>query len=214
MSLLWFWIVYSSSCSRITVCVENIYQPGSYNLHTPQQHPDFFLQAFSACLSDCTLDMQTRGGTLLHYDFSPLANVTGFHSSSRFSSKGLRYFQYFNVGLCGKEVRKLMLFAFVKFCVMCILTCWISLKGPSASNVCGQCNREWEKGQRLHLSVHRGSLWNQETEHRVFSAFPYWWLTHWYELNPEAIYWCQCKYVFLWKIFSVNTGLSHLLKSV
>uniref|UniRef100_A0A7N6A7U5 Uncharacterized protein n=1 Tax=Anabas testudineus TaxID=64144 RepID=A0A7N6A7U5_ANATE len=60
-------------------------------------------KAYSSCLSDCTLDMQTRGGTLLRYDFSPLSNVTGFNSSPRFTSKGLRYFQHFRVGLCGKE---------------------------------------------------------------------------------------------------------------
>uniref|UniRef100_A0A667ZZK5 Endosome-lysosome associated apoptosis and autophagy regulator 1 n=1 Tax=Myripristis murdjan TaxID=586833 RepID=A0A667ZZK5_9TELE len=43
----------------------------------------------------------------LHYDFSPLANVTGFQSSPRFTSKGLRYFHHFNVALCGKEGREL-----------------------------------------------------------------------------------------------------------
>lgn len=63
------------------------------------------LQAHTACLSDCTLDLQTGGGALLHYDFSPLSNVTGFHSSPRFTSKGLRYFQRFNLALCGREVR-------------------------------------------------------------------------------------------------------------
>uniref|UniRef100_A0A8D3DHT3 Endosome-lysosome associated apoptosis and autophagy regulator 1 n=1 Tax=Scophthalmus maximus TaxID=52904 RepID=A0A8D3DHT3_SCOMX len=63
-------------------------------------------KAYSACLSDCTLDVHTRAGALLHYDFSPLANVTGFHSSPRFTNKGLKYFHRFNVGLCGKEVRR------------------------------------------------------------------------------------------------------------
>uniref|UniRef100_A0A3Q3K1M4 MRH domain-containing protein n=1 Tax=Monopterus albus TaxID=43700 RepID=A0A3Q3K1M4_MONAL len=63
-------------------------------------------QAHSACLSDCKLDLWTREGAQLQYDFSPLANVTGFYSSPRFTSKGLRYFLRFNVGLCGKEVRK------------------------------------------------------------------------------------------------------------
>lgn len=59
----------------------------------------------TACISDCTLDVQTGGGALLHYDFSPLANVTGFQSSPRFTNKGLRYFHRFNLGLCGKESR-------------------------------------------------------------------------------------------------------------
>uniref|UniRef100_A0A7N6FB56 MRH domain-containing protein n=1 Tax=Anabas testudineus TaxID=64144 RepID=A0A7N6FB56_ANATE len=112
-------------------------------------------KAYSSCLSDCTLDMQTRGGTLLRYDFSPLSNVTGFNSSPRFTSKGLRYFQHFRVGLCGKEVRKLWLFSlFGKFYVTPFLTCCFSHTGPSSSYVCGQCNREWERGQRLCLSVH------------------------------------------------------------
>ncbi|KAM9342750.1 endosome/lysosome-associated apoptosis and autophagy regulator 1 [Pholidichthys leucotaenia] len=62
-------------------------------------------KAYTACLSDCTLDVQTREGTLLHYDLTPLANVTGVHSSPRFTSKGLRYFHRFNVGLCGTERR-------------------------------------------------------------------------------------------------------------
>eukprot|EP00064_Thunnus_orientalis_P001857 superscaffoldBa00000128_g1860 len=62
-------------------------------------------KAYTTCLSDCTVDVHTSGGALLHYDFSPLANVTGFHSSPRFTNKGLRYFHRFNVGLCGKEGR-------------------------------------------------------------------------------------------------------------
>ncbi|KAK2851332.1 hypothetical protein Q5P01_007608 [Channa striata] len=62
-------------------------------------------KAHTACVSDCMLDVQTKGGSLLRYDFSPLANVTSFQSSPRFTSKGLKYFQNFNVGLCGKEGR-------------------------------------------------------------------------------------------------------------
>uniref|UniRef100_A0A671YK37 Endosome-lysosome associated apoptosis and autophagy regulator 1 n=1 Tax=Sparus aurata TaxID=8175 RepID=A0A671YK37_SPAAU len=64
-------------------------------------------KAHTACLSDCALDVETAGGAPLHYDFSPLANVSGFHSSPRFTNKGLRYFHSFNLGLCGKEVRML-----------------------------------------------------------------------------------------------------------
>uniref|UniRef100_A0A671YMS3 Endosome-lysosome associated apoptosis and autophagy regulator 1 n=1 Tax=Sparus aurata TaxID=8175 RepID=A0A671YMS3_SPAAU len=64
-------------------------------------------KAHTACLSDCALDVETAGGAPLHYDFSPLANVSGFHSSPRFTNKGLRYFHSFNLGLCGKEGRVL-----------------------------------------------------------------------------------------------------------
>ncbi|KAM9829175.1 endosome/lysosome-associated apoptosis and autophagy regulator 1 [Syngnathus typhle] len=62
-------------------------------------------QAYTACLSDCTATVQTTGGALLHYDFSPLSNVTSFQSGPRFTSKGLRYFHHFSVALCGEEGR-------------------------------------------------------------------------------------------------------------
>uniref|UniRef100_A0A669CZR2 Endosome-lysosome associated apoptosis and autophagy regulator 1 n=1 Tax=Oreochromis niloticus TaxID=8128 RepID=A0A669CZR2_ORENI len=63
-------------------------------------------KAYTACLSDCMLDVRTSKGGRLHYDFSPLANVTSVHSSPRFTNKGLRYFHRFNLGLCGTEVRR------------------------------------------------------------------------------------------------------------
>ncbi|KAM3618792.1 uncharacterized protein V6R79_024991 [Siganus canaliculatus] len=62
-------------------------------------------KAHTACLSDCSLAVRTTGGALLHYDFSPLANVTSFLGSPRFTNKGLRYFHHFHLGLCGKEGR-------------------------------------------------------------------------------------------------------------
>ncbi|XP_037126265.1 endosome/lysosome-associated apoptosis and autophagy regulator 1 [Syngnathus acus] len=62
-------------------------------------------QAYTACFSDCTATVQTTGGALLHYDFSPLSNVTSIQSGPRFTSKGLRYFHHFSVALCGKEGR-------------------------------------------------------------------------------------------------------------
>uniref|UniRef100_A0A3Q3VQ33 MRH domain-containing protein n=1 Tax=Mola mola TaxID=94237 RepID=A0A3Q3VQ33_MOLML len=64
-------------------------------------------KAHTACRSDCVLYVRNNAGELLHYDFSALSNVTGFHSSARFTNRGLRYFQHFNIGLCGKEVRAL-----------------------------------------------------------------------------------------------------------
>ncbi|CAL1606068.1 unnamed protein product [Knipowitschia caucasica] len=60
----------------------------------------------SACLSDCHLNVQSQWG-FLHYHFSPLSNVTSFHSTARFTTRGLRYFQHFNLGLCGMEGRAL-----------------------------------------------------------------------------------------------------------
>ncbi|XP_072306191.1 endosome/lysosome-associated apoptosis and autophagy regulator 1 [Eucyclogobius newberryi] len=61
-------------------------------------------KGYSACLSDCHLKVQSQWGTL-HYHFSPLSNITGFHSNPRFTTKGLRYFQHFYLGLCGVEGR-------------------------------------------------------------------------------------------------------------
>uniref|UniRef100_A0AAR2J8P7 MRH domain-containing protein n=1 Tax=Pygocentrus nattereri TaxID=42514 RepID=A0AAR2J8P7_PYGNA len=63
-------------------------------------------KARSSCVSDCTLAVQYKGETL-RYNFSPLANVTHFESSPRFTSKGLRYIHQFSVGLCGTEGRAL-----------------------------------------------------------------------------------------------------------
>lgn len=59
---------------------------------------------YSACLSDCHLDVPSQWG-ILHYHFSPLFNSTGFHSTPRFTAKGLKYFLHFNLGLCGMEGR-------------------------------------------------------------------------------------------------------------
>ncbi|XP_010891663.3 UPF0577 protein KIAA1324 homolog [Esox lucius] len=63
-------------------------------------------KAHSACVSSCRLQAGGREGEVLRYDFTPLANVTSFQSSPRFSSKGLRYFHQFRVGLCGEEGRE------------------------------------------------------------------------------------------------------------
>ncbi|XP_077463450.1 endosome/lysosome-associated apoptosis and autophagy regulator 1 isoform X1 [Stigmatopora argus] len=60
-------------------------------------------QGYTECLSDCKAKVQTTRGTLLHYDFSLLSNVSTFQSGARFTSKGLRYFHHFSVALCGKE---------------------------------------------------------------------------------------------------------------
>ncbi|KAG7472616.1 hypothetical protein MATL_G00110570 [Megalops atlanticus] len=62
-------------------------------------------KAHSVCVSDCHLDLPQAGGEMAHYDFSPLANATVFQSGPRFTSKGLRYFHQFSIGLCGEEGR-------------------------------------------------------------------------------------------------------------
>uniref|UniRef100_A0AAR2KH90 MRH domain-containing protein n=1 Tax=Pygocentrus nattereri TaxID=42514 RepID=A0AAR2KH90_PYGNA len=70
------------------------------------QRTEAYTTARSSCVSDCTLAVQYKGETL-RYNFSPLANVTHFESSPRFTSKGLRYIHQFSVGLCGTEGRAL-----------------------------------------------------------------------------------------------------------
>ncbi|XP_035238246.1 endosome/lysosome-associated apoptosis and autophagy regulator 1 [Anguilla anguilla] len=64
-------------------------------------------QAKSACVSDCQLQLRPPGGEAVLYDFSPLANATSFLSGPRFTSKGLRYFHQFSIGLCGNKGRTL-----------------------------------------------------------------------------------------------------------
>ncbi|KAF7209731.1 endosome/lysosome-associated apoptosis and autophagy regulator 1 isoform X1 [Nothobranchius furzeri] len=57
--------------------------------------------AHTACLSDCKVDIQTKG-EVLNYNFSSLSKVIDFRSGPRFTSKGLKYFHQFNLGLCGE----------------------------------------------------------------------------------------------------------------
>ncbi|KAG9332366.1 hypothetical protein JZ751_015009 [Albula glossodonta] len=65
--------------------------------------------ALSACVSDCQLDLHHPGAEPSHYDFTPLANTTSFQSGPRFTSKGLRYYHSFSIGLCGNQGRALAL---------------------------------------------------------------------------------------------------------
>uniref|UniRef100_A0A8C1K094 UPF0577 protein KIAA1324-like n=1 Tax=Cyprinus carpio TaxID=7962 RepID=A0A8C1K094_CYPCA len=78
----------------------------------------------SACMSDCTLALHHEG-EMLNYDFSPLANVTGFQSSPRFTSKGLQYFHHFSVALCGTECdyQSLSLISVFIGCFPCVCVC-------------------------------------------------------------------------------------------
>lgn len=91
-----------------------------------------------------------------------------------------------------------------KFILTCVLTSCVCVTGQSAGYLCGQCNREWERGQRLRLSVHCGSLWHQEPERGVLPSFPYWWLTHWYGLNAAAF--CGSK----WEDMVVRFGQNQI----
>lgn len=88
----------------------------------------------------------------------------------------------------GKRWEAVILVRFVKKWVWRVLkTCCVCLTGQSAGHLCGQCHREWERSQRLHLSVHRGPLRHQEPERGVLPAFPHWWLTHRYGIAAAAV---------------------------
>ncbi|XP_063309267.1 endosome/lysosome-associated apoptosis and autophagy regulator 1 isoform X1 [Pelobates fuscus] len=62
--------------------------------------------ARSLCFSDCQLSVPV-GGSELQYDFSSLKNVTSFSGPPSFTSKGLRYYHYFSISLCGNQGKKL-----------------------------------------------------------------------------------------------------------
>ncbi|XP_031422893.1 endosome/lysosome-associated apoptosis and autophagy regulator 1 [Clupea harengus] len=62
-------------------------------------------KAHTACLSDCRLAVKQSDGESLHYDFSLLSSVATVQNSPRFTSRGLKYFQQFSIGLCGGEDR-------------------------------------------------------------------------------------------------------------
>lgn len=64
-----------------------------------------------------------------------------------------------------------------KFSLLRVLTRCVSLTEQRSGCLCGQCNRKWNWGQRLHLSVHGHSLWHQESERGFHPVFPHWWLT-------------------------------------
>uniref|UniRef100_A0A4W3GT78 Endosome-lysosome associated apoptosis and autophagy regulator 1 n=1 Tax=Callorhinchus milii TaxID=7868 RepID=A0A4W3GT78_CALMI len=58
------------------------------------------------CYNDCKF-AQHQGSKTLQYDFSLLSNVSSVTSAPRFTSKGVKYFHYFNIGLCGFQGKKM-----------------------------------------------------------------------------------------------------------
>lgn len=69
--------------------------------------------------------------------------------------------------------------SFVNWCSMCDSPHCIPLTETRGGLLCGQRNRDWKSGEKLHLSVCGGSLWYQESEHGVLPAFCHRGLTHW-----------------------------------
>uniref|UniRef100_G1Q8C8 MRH domain-containing protein n=1 Tax=Myotis lucifugus TaxID=59463 RepID=G1Q8C8_MYOLU len=62
----------------------------------------------SACYSDCFFYHEKENQSL-HYDFSNLSSVGSLMNGPSFTSKGTKYFHFFNISLCGHEGEKMAL---------------------------------------------------------------------------------------------------------
>ncbi|KAI4570348.1 hypothetical protein MJG53_006327 [Ovis ammon polii x Ovis aries] len=62
----------------------------------------------SVCYSDCFFYHEKENQSL-HYDFSNLSSVGSLMNGPSFTSKGTKYFHFFNISLCGHEGKKLAL---------------------------------------------------------------------------------------------------------
>ncbi|XP_034506134.1 UPF0577 protein KIAA1324-like [Ailuropoda melanoleuca] len=60
-------------------------------------------QDHSVCYSDCSFHHEKENQSL-HYDFSNLSSVGSLMNGPSFTSKGTKYFHFFNISLCGHEV--------------------------------------------------------------------------------------------------------------
>uniref|UniRef100_A0A493TIB9 Endosome-lysosome associated apoptosis and autophagy regulator family member 2 n=1 Tax=Anas platyrhynchos platyrhynchos TaxID=8840 RepID=A0A493TIB9_ANAPP len=60
----------------------------------------------SACFSDCTVSY-FRDNQSLNYDFSNLSQVGSLMSGPSFTSRGTKFFHFFNISLCGNEGKKM-----------------------------------------------------------------------------------------------------------
>ncbi|XP_025146796.1 endosome/lysosome-associated apoptosis and autophagy regulator family member 2 isoform X2 [Bubalus bubalis] len=65
-------------------------------------------QDHSVCYSDCFFYHEKENQSL-HYDFSNLSSVGSLMNGPSFTSKGTKYFHFFNISLCGHEGKKLAL---------------------------------------------------------------------------------------------------------
>ncbi|XP_035257144.1 endosome/lysosome-associated apoptosis and autophagy regulator family member 2-like [Anguilla anguilla] len=59
----------------------------------------------SLCFSDCSFSHVDQNRTLT-YDFSPLGPVGSIMNGPSFTSKGTKYFHFFNISLCGHEGKR------------------------------------------------------------------------------------------------------------
>jgi len=61
------------------------------------------LKDHSACFSDCLVSY-FKDNQSLNYDFSNLSQVGSLMSGPSFTSRGTKFFHFFNISLCGNEV--------------------------------------------------------------------------------------------------------------
>lgn len=61
------------------------------------------LKDHSACFSDCLVSY-IKDNQSLNYDFSNLSQVGSLMSGPSFTSRGTKFFHFFNISLCGNEV--------------------------------------------------------------------------------------------------------------
>uniref|UniRef100_A0A663LYE3 MRH domain-containing protein n=1 Tax=Athene cunicularia TaxID=194338 RepID=A0A663LYE3_ATHCN len=60
----------------------------------------------SACFSDCLVSY-IKDNQTLNYDFSNLSQVGSLMSGPSFTSRGTKFFHFFNISLCGNEGKKM-----------------------------------------------------------------------------------------------------------
>ncbi|XP_007954820.2 endosome/lysosome-associated apoptosis and autophagy regulator family member 2 [Orycteropus afer afer] len=65
-------------------------------------------QDHSVCYSDCFFYHEKENQSL-HYDFSNLSSVGSLMNGPSFTSKGTKYYHFFNISLCGHEGKKMAL---------------------------------------------------------------------------------------------------------
>ncbi|GAB1289411.1 Endosome/lysosome-associated apoptosis and autophagy regulator family member 2 [Apodemus speciosus] len=65
-------------------------------------------QDHSLCYSDCFFYHEKENQSL-HYDFRNLSSVGSLMNGPSFTSKGTKYFHFFNISLCGHEGKKMAL---------------------------------------------------------------------------------------------------------
>ncbi|XP_056655440.1 endosome/lysosome-associated apoptosis and autophagy regulator family member 2 isoform X2 [Monodelphis domestica] len=63
-------------------------------------------QDHTLCYSDCYLSY-VKENQSLHFDFSNLSSVGSLMNGPSFTSKGTKYFHFFNISLCGHEGKKM-----------------------------------------------------------------------------------------------------------